>query len=287
MISRTSLGEIDAFFFDDSRQQASRDGMGRLVAVGGIHVPESSIKPLEVSLDGLCEEFGFPRGEEFKWSPGRNLWMRDNLTGDNRTEFLRRAVELGSTHGITAIVVLEETGHRTATGSLTEEEDVVKLLLERANNLMDGLRRSAIVVTDRPGGNRATEEQFIADALETLRVGTRFVQFGRLTLVLTTASKLVRLVQLADVVTGCTVAVVGGQREHVDEVFREIKNCLRSDLGRIGGVGLKIHPDIKFANLYHWLVGDEYFVRYPVGHPLPNSTLMYSTSPHQRWPQPS
>jgi hypothetical protein len=29
-----------------------------------------------------------------------------------------------------------------------------------------------------------------------------------------------------------------------------------------GGRGLELHPDIRYGNLYHWLLDDEYFMRY-------------------------
>jgi hypothetical protein len=48
------------------------------------------------------------------------------------------------------------------------------------------------------------------------------------------------------------------------------------DFGRIGGLGLKIHPDFRYANLYHWLLGDSHFVRYQSGYPLPFKSRPYA-----------
>ncbi|HZK50776.1 MAG TPA: hypothetical protein VFD47_04340, partial [Actinomycetota bacterium] len=45
---------------------------------------------------------------------------------------------------------------------------------------------------------------------------------------------------------------------------------LREDYGCKGGRGLKIHPDLRYGNLYHWLLGDEAFVRYEGGIDLPS-----------------
>jgi len=73
----------------------------------------------------------------------------------------------------------------------------------------------------------------------------------------------------ADVVTSCVVARVSGESTHSPPVFDLIKPLLRSDGHRIGGVGLKIHPDFVYANLYHWLLGDSHFHRFNIGFPMP------------------
>lgn len=69
---------MDLIFVDDSKQSAgkiSRPGMGSLVAVGGFHLPGPSVRDLSRELDEICETYGFPAGEEFKWSPNRGSWM--------------------------------------------------------------------------------------------------------------------------------------------------------------------------------------------------------------------
>jgi hypothetical protein len=51
--------------------------------------------------------------------------------------------------------------------------------------------------------------------------------------------------------------------------FAMVKPLLRSDGHRIGGVGLKIHPDFKHVNLYHHLLGDTTCWKGNVGIDLP------------------
>jgi hypothetical protein len=47
--------EMDAVFADDSGQQkTTRPGMGKLVAVGGIHIPSVEVRPLEAELDAMA-----------------------------------------------------------------------------------------------------------------------------------------------------------------------------------------------------------------------------------------
>jgi hypothetical protein len=271
---------VDAFFLDDSRQDApSRAGMGPLVASGGIYVPDASVAPLAHALDELCLGFGFPDGEQFKWSPGRDEWMRDNLVAERREEFFRTALGLAQMWQAQAIVVVEDSSHGRATDAATPEDDVVRLFLERADNLLRGRGTRGEVFADRPGGDRAAEDRFVAGCIDTLREGTRFVQFDSLAHVVTTPARFMRLVQLADVVTSSTTAFVAGHVLYAEPVFEAVRPILRRELGRIGGVGLKIHPDLRYANLYHWLLGDDYIIRAGVGHPLPDERLPYAASP--------
>ncbi len=247
--------------------------------MGGIHIPGECVRALELQLDSLCTEVGFPPRSEFKWSPGRELWMRSNLTGEARTEFFRRGIGLARDAGAEALVVIEDTEHQTAGGAGTHEEDVVNLFLERANHCLDRARQGLILV-DTPGGDRLDEGSFLGRCLDTIQHGTSYVRFDRIALnVIATRSALVRLLQLADVVTSCTLAYVAGEGRYSPPVFESIRPILRAEYGRVGGVGVKIHPDGRYANLYHWLLGDAHFVRNQTGHPLPFADRPYHRSP--------
>jgi hypothetical protein len=72
-------------------QRSDWPKMGPLCSVGGICVPEAHLQHLESSLEDLCTRVGFPKGEEFKWFPGRELWMHANLQADGRTGFFLEA----------------------------------------------------------------------------------------------------------------------------------------------------------------------------------------------------
>ncbi|MCB0865629.1 MAG: DUF3800 domain-containing protein [Solirubrobacterales bacterium] len=264
---------MDLFAIDDSAQpNPSRDGMGPLMAVGGLRIPGANLRQLEVGLDDLCARFGFPAGEEFKWSPGRDDWMRGALIEEKRTDFFLEALRLGASLGTKAIVVIAATNANMARkDSANHEEDVTALFLERAQNDLNR-GESAIVVFDRPGGGRKEESAFLAGAIERLRAGTSYTTLDRLSLALATDSKLSRSLQLADVVAACTTAFVAGEETFSPPVFEQaILPMLREDYGCKGGRGLKIHPDFRYGNLYHWLLGDEYWVRYQSGEKLPRS----------------
>jgi hypothetical protein len=274
---------LDIFFADDSRQERpSRPGMGPFVATGGIYVPGDEVRYSEAVLNKLCEELKFPIGEEFKWSPGRELWMRDNLREEARKEFYLRAFRLVGERGVRAVVVVEDKGRPTATGAESAEDDVTIMLIERVHGELQRSGTHGIIVTDRPSGDRGNENRFLTKCLETLQAGTTYVLPDRIAInVVSTPSKLVRLLQLADVFTSCTTAMVSGENNFAPSVFSEVRKLMSSSLGRAGGYGLKIHPDSRYRNLYYWLLGDTHFVRNWSGLPMPLSNYPYSKGPPQ------
>lgn len=258
----------------------TRPGVGPLLATGGVYVSDYAVNDLENSLNNLCLTFGFPVNEEFKWSPGRECWMRDNLVGIRRTEFFHTAIGLARERNVKAIVVVEDTHQNTATDAQTAEMDVTNLLLERVHGELKGAGSHGVFISDRPGGDRDRETRFLTDCLETLSSGTDYVQFEKFAInAVSTPSKLVRLIQLADVITSCTTAFIAGEHKYSPPVFGEIRELFVRNLGRVGGCGLKIHPDFRYANLYHWLVGDTQLVRYPGAFDLPLKNYPYYEGP--------
>lgn len=273
---------MDVFFVDDAAQKnPSRPGMGPLLGVGGIHITEESLQSLERQVEVICEEFGFPPNEIFKWSPGRELWMHQNLIGEGRQEFFIRILGLAKDSGAVAIVIIEDTSSKTATGARSPEADLIQLFLERAHHQLSARQSNGLVIVSQPGGDRKSENKFLADCFETLRSGTDYVKPERIVLnVLTSPPRFMRLLQLADVVISCTTAFVGGESSFSPLVFDAVKLILAKEFGRIGGVGLKIHPDMKYRNLYHWLLGDSHFVRFMEGLPMPLPGYPYSANPY-------
>lgn len=272
------------FFADDAKQgKPTRDGMGPLVATGGVVVPGDRVRGLEQEIDRICEASGFPTGEEFKWSPDRDQWMHANLVGDARRDFFLNILRLAAACGAEALVVIDDTRYATAIRDApSHEADVTRMFLERADNYLRWARVNdhGVVIADRPGGGRREEDKFLLDCLETLQVGTKYVKPERIALpVLSARSDLVRLAQLADVVTGCTLSRVAGEAQYAPPVFEGIKPLLLRDGGRIGGIGLKIHPDYIYVNLYHWVLGDDTFWRGGGGWPLPIVGRPYRQSP--------
>src|SRR5690554_6908232 len=149
--------------------------MGPLLATGGISIAANKVKSLEHCLDAACTEFGFPLKEEFKWSPGRELWMRVNLVGEDRKAFFRRIIDEAAAYDVTAFVVITDTSYRTATRVDTHEEDVTRLFLERVQNQARRRSDDGIIIVDRPSEARTQETDFLRVCLETLQSGTTYV----------------------------------------------------------------------------------------------------------------
>lgn len=89
--------------------------MGPLAAAGAILVPAERLKDLEIAVEGLCKSTGFhmedPRRSEFKWSPGRDLWVYTNLVRLSRERFFLEVVELLTAASVKVIVIIEDTGY--------------------------------------------------------------------------------------------------------------------------------------------------------------------------------
>jgi hypothetical protein len=273
---------MDLIFADDAVQnKPTRPRMGPLYGIGGIHIQAKHVRDLERQLDAICQRIGFPDGEEFKWSPGRELWMARNLIDVARRDFFVAVIKLLIAHDVKAIVVIEDSSRgRATTDDCTPLMDVARLFLERVDNQLRRSGRDGLVIVDWPPGDRAAEKTFLADCLDTLQHGTRYVKPQRIALnVLSTHSKMVRLLQAADLVTSCSIATVSGEHRFSPPIFNELKRLFYEDGGRIGGVGLKLHPDLLYVNLYHWLVGDTYYRRGNTGWELPKSGHFYVSSP--------
>lgn len=268
------------FIADDSRQNSpSRDKMGPLVSIGGFCCPVELIADLEKEIEQLCRRTGFPLNDEFKWSPGKELWMYDNLKYDAREDFFKNVVKLLEDHKCRTIVVISDTKCACATDAQSPERDVVNLFLERVqwNCIRSG--KHGVVITDRPSGGRGEKDKFLLNCLETLQEGTDRLIPDRIALnILSSPSKFMRLLQAADLIVGCTLSVVAGARRFSPPIFEVIRPLLDSASpgNRISGVGLKIHPFLKYVNLYYWLLEEKVYWRQNSGTPLPIGTLPYS-----------
>lgn len=273
------------FFVDDAQQQKpTRKGMGPLVATGGFGIHGDAALKLYASITAICKKRGFPPREEFKWSPSQGVWMRDNLIHPDREQFFLEVVAALKEAGAVAIVAIEDTEASPAHNyALTAKEDVTILFLERVNSYLGSLRQDGLVIVDQPGGGRKDETKYLMACMEALIAGTDYVQFDHIAHnVLTTPSHLSRMLQAADVITSCSLAAIAGESQYAPPVFEAIKGMLRQgDFGHIGGMGLKLHPDGKYVNLYHWLLGDTDFWRYGSAWPLPLPNKKYSAGPDE------
>jgi hypothetical protein len=156
---------VQFVFVDDSKQtKPSRAGMGALYALGGISVADNEVLGLERTLEAICHSAGFPsRTDEFKWSPGRDLWMRDNLKDAARQTFFERVIDaLAGAQVVVNICLVDGTRGRANAGT-DPEEDVTRLYIERVNNRLQSRGQHGVIIADRPEGGHKQEADFIAD----------------------------------------------------------------------------------------------------------------------------
>jgi len=270
---------MNFIFADDSEQSnPTREVMKPLIGLGGVHVSAENIANLEDAINELCNTYGFPEGEEFKWSPRKDSYMRSNIIEQDRIDFYKKLFEIASNYNVIAIVVASDNDCGFAVPSSSNHyEDVNTLFLERADQLFYSYHRKGIVIIDKPGGGQKQDKDFVSKCLETLERGTSYVKFNSIPLpVMTADSKHIRLLQLADVVIGCCLARLSGENKYSPAIFDLIKPILRKEKGRTGGVGFKIHPDNLYRNLYHWLLDDRFIMRgYNFGYDLPQQGRLY------------
>lgn len=147
-----------------------------------------------------------------------------------------------------------------ATGKASNHEmDTLIMTLERLNASVPKGQR-AIAIVARPSGGRSDEDNFLADCVEVVTGGTHYSSFDKLaTNVFTMPFSNSRILQIADIVVSATTAKIAGYERFLDPIFNDIKYILRSNNGCFGGPELKIHPDFVYANLYHWILGDQYY----------------------------
>lgn len=140
------------FFADDSsRKSVSLPDMGALIGIGGIFVEAGKLKSLSDKINEICSSYQFPPDEPFKWSPGRELWMRNNLKHDRRRDFFLELIEAAENNGAGALVVIEDITRNTATNAPNAQIDVTKLFFERVEWKLAKVMGEGILIVDRPG----------------------------------------------------------------------------------------------------------------------------------------
>ena len=234
-------------FADDAKQNPSRNRMGPLVAAGAVVVDGEELRHLEIRLEGLREDHGFPVDDplrsEFKWSPGRELWMRDGLLDGKRDHFFLDVVHYLADAGAKAFVAIDDKSHAVAntpdigSAAPTHEIDATFLLFERVNRFLSELGEDAVVINDRPPGNSRIEQEnkFLANALEMWRKGTSFVRFNKIAInTLCIQSRFVRMLQCADLVTSCVTAHVAGEKSGHREFSRHLNLSCTAKMDEVG-----------------------------------------------------
>lgn len=266
---------------DSAQQRPSRAGLASPVYGAGALLCDGDGAGLaESRLDELCDEFGFPADEEFKWSPSRDTWMRANLREDARLQFFLQVLGVLAEFECKVIVVAVDSGYPRATANdeLPRNQDAFRLLIGHLTRWLEATDELAVMVMDEPGGGSKERREFLASctrfAVELARDRRRIIVAP-----LPAESGRVRLVQAADLVTSCTVAYLSGEPDYSPPVFAQVTEMLCSHNGRKGRTGLVLHPSYRYLNLHHWLVGDETYGRGGLVAPLPIRRQPYGEDP--------
>ena len=252
---------MDIFFGDDSKQKSSRKNLGDLVAFGGYLIQDTCIRPLASDVDEVLKSFHVPLDTEIKWSLPHGNWIRDNLPEFDKASLYQCVLEVLNKHNAVAVVAIWDCGRTTLKG-IDAFEKCVDFVFERMSIHLAKNDSYCLIIADRPGGGKTQEETFLNTFIERLETGTEYVPPDRVLLnILTTPSKMVRQLQLADLITSISTAMVAKKYKYAKSNFEKIKPLLmKNSYGYIGGTGLKLFPD-QLINLYHWIIEEDSYIR--------------------------
>ena len=256
--------------------------MGKVVAFGGVFVPATSLASLDEAIKRIAQKFGIPDGKdgEIKWSPPRSSWIHKNLHGQERENCYREILQAALDSNCRTLVVAWDTG-RTLLDEDRTQQEINKYTFERITKHLHSRDTIGVVVADRPGGGATSNSAFLNGFFRYVNERRAYVSPGRVPInVLTTESHLQRHLQLADLVTGITCAMITGNTRFAEPLFRTIRKmfCTNSH-GYVGGTGLKLFPD-ELINLYHWLLEENLYMKANKNeeHKLPNEAWPYHSS---------
>jgi hypothetical protein len=101
--------------------------------------------------------------------------MRNNLVGNDRTQFFLDVLELVEGANASVTVVIEDMNYSPATDTETHEMDVTRMCLERASLQCRTSPAEGIVIADRAGSGAAHEDMFLRGCLEALQNTTGYI----------------------------------------------------------------------------------------------------------------
>jgi Protein of unknown function (DUF3800) len=245
-------------FLDDSGQSTPRrQGLGPLVGMGGVIVPETALVSCADGMQQIAASLGVPSSEELKWSPAQDSFLA-NAGAALRPALYRGLLELAIDLQARSVVVVWDRG-RVDWPQEKVQVEILKWLYERISMSLANQTDIGVVIADEPGGGAREQRRWLADTLELTSYGTEYVTADRVVLpIVTTPSHHVRHLQLADLVVGATVAAVAGNRYALDlaPLLRQLAH--KNAQGYAGGAGIKLFPD-DLNNLHYWIFGEATF----------------------------
>lgn len=257
-------------FLDDSvqSQPAKRRGIGELIALGGVVVPEEQLVGYADDLSAIKARLGMPNDQEIKWKPSKGSFLA-RVDSGTVADLRQSMIDAAVARDIKSVTVVLD--HQLAFNDRSPSDvgrqildwvyDVVTILLKVKND-------RGIVIADKPGGGAAEERRWLADTLKLTNDGTSFSRPERIALpVLTAGSHHVPHLQLADLVVAATTAAVAGRPSGLALTSGLHQLAHKNRHGTAGGAGLKLWPP-DLVDLYWWLFGEAEYWRSGKATPL-------------------
>lgn len=263
-------------YADDSAQKGRREGQGMLVALGAVAFAEDQLKAFADDFYVAFDEFEIPHDVELKWSPDSKAdWFREEGKTELLTPLREAVLKAAAERKVKAFAALWDKGASpTGFRSQTPEHWVIQFLFERVAMFLENSENRGLMVFDKPSGDHRDEDTWIAGTRYLTDLGTEYVKADAIVApILTAPSHHHPQLQLADLVVGATTAAFAGNPYGV-ALMPLIKPLFHTNFWKltIGGTGVKLYPD-GVCNLYHWVLGDEYYMRRGMGTPLPYAEL--------------
>lgn len=242
-------------FIDDSQQLTPpRQGLGPLLAMGGVIVPDEHVRALGDALAGIKRAAGVPDEEELKWKPPKGSYLAGadgEVVKKLRLDLLSAAE---SHHARSIVVVLDHGAAYINESGATVGGIVLKWLFERVTMHLRDHESRGLIVSDKPGGGSSQEGKWLHETLNLTNFGTEYVQPDGIALpILTAPSHHVPHLQLADLIVAATTAAVAGRESGLALKRSLLALAHRHSLGDINGAGLVLFPECY--NLYYWALG--------------------------------
>ena len=266
-------------FIDDSQQKdCPREGVGDLVSLGAVSVPEDAVSPFAQALRSIRKDLAIPDGEEIKWKPAQGSFLAaagGAVNAELRTRMLEAAIDLG----IQSMVVIVDHSATYTSRSVTDLGAIIlKWLYERITMHLGDRHELGIVIADKPGGGPSQEGKWLAGTLDLTDNGTEYVEPDRVVLPIVTApSHHLPHLQLADLVVAASTAALAGRPAGLDLKDLLYRLAHKHALGSINGAGVVLWP--PRPNLYYWAFGEDSYSRPSAmaGYVLPHKDFKYSS----------
>lgn len=255
-------------FVDDSKMD-TREGTEPQRAwfgYGALLVEDQHLPTLDAEFDALKTRHGFPRRRplssrvsldqyrEAKYSPGRSLWMRNNLIEEARTNFFRGAAELIESLGGRILLSFYDEKCDDC-GEHEAKKRALENLYERFPAIVEDLETGVvIVVCDFEGSNTQTRS-LVEQATGIARFGTWYrseIREHLYPVLLLGESHLHAGLQIADIAASALGSMLVGEEVYAPPVWDAVRPLLYRRSGTAGGWGVKVRTN-RAGTLYRRL----------------------------------